>query len=135
METTQFSYFVKNNFRFLEQLKTYHFQPGGIIFHNLVGDLYDKVSELFDEITEVYIGNTGEMYNCYNDGIPIKDLTSNKYNDLLLELSNYEKLLVDFYDYCSPAETNILDTLFSVICRTRFLINCETQNDSIHKIG
>lgn len=105
---------------FVMQIHVYHWLTTSYAQHKALGDLYDGIHDLADELVEVYMGkhgrdvaaNAGSVINFNIAGV----------NE---SIAAFESYLVSLTDQVDPTDTdflNIRDEMLGLVHKTQYLL-------------
>lgn len=93
-KTTNFVFgeFIAQSLIMADQIHTWHWVSDEKNTHEVLGDLYEKMRDLLDDLVEGYISNVGDLNYTYTSKLTTKN-ASKKF--IVRELQEYRSLLGD----------------------------------------
>lgn len=93
-KTTNFIFgeFIAQSLVMADQINTWHWVSEELKAHEVLGDLYEKMREILDELVEGYISNVGDLSYTYTSKITTKNSTKKA---IIRDLIEYRTLVGD----------------------------------------
>ena len=87
-----FGEFIAQSLVMADQIHTWHWVSDEKNTHEVLGDLYEKMRELLDELVEGYISNVGDLSYTYTSKLTTKNSTKKV---IIRDLTEYRTLVGD----------------------------------------
>lgn len=124
-KTTNFIFgeFIAQSLVMADQIHTWHWVSDERNIHEVLGDLYEKMRELLDELVEGYISNVGDLAYTYTSKITTKNSTKKA---IIRDLTEYRTLVGDTINASKtmglPSVNDKLIELNSILDKSIYLL-------------
>lgn len=110
---------IEYGFNLANQLKLFHWSTRSYSAHTALGNLYDKVSELTDELVECYMGTSGKT-------MPFFEINTLSHSDPTVSLKYIKDMILVLRKIRVEIKTselqNIVDEMISAMDKTCYLL-------------
>lgn len=111
---------IEDGFNLLNQVKLFHWATKSYASHVALGELYDTVSELHDNLVECYLGCQQKSVSLFRISTGAVSDVTNIVEFLKLHTANFRKIRVDIK---SSELQNIVDEIISQLDKTCYLLS------------